>query len=95
MGGPGQAWACRLHRDADKALMPTADTQDGGWRGRVDAWALTVGCAGGGSERSPHSLLSERHSRKGLSGGPGKGSGSAASPSCATLSLPLNRVPTL
>lgn len=90
MGGRGQAWTCGLHRDTDKALMPTADTQDVGLRGRVDAWALTVG-----SQRSPHSLFSERPSRKGPSGGPGRGSGSAASPSCVTLSLPPDRVPTL
>lgn len=37
-------------------------------RGTVDAWALTVGCAGGGSQRSPHRLFSESRSSKGLSG---------------------------
>lgn len=46
MGSPRQEWARRLHRDSYKTLMPTADTQDGGLRGRVEAWTLTVGCVG-------------------------------------------------
>lgn len=56
MGSLKQEWARCLHRDSYKTLMPTADTQDGGLRGRVELWTLTVECVGGGSQMNLHSL---------------------------------------
>lgn len=48
MGRPRQEWARCLHRDSYETLMLIADTQDGGLRGRVEAWTLTVECGGRG-----------------------------------------------
>ena len=66
MGSPRQEWAHCLHRDSYETLMPTADTQVGGLKGRGEAWALTVECVGvgGGSQMNLQSVRWRETPRK-------------------------------